>query len=146
MAIWEQLADTPSVSDIVKIYEAGNEDGRMVAASNRVEWVRTLELLERWLPGAPARVLDIGGGPGRYAAWLTERGYTVTLLDPVPKHIRQARDRGVDAATGDARDLPFDDEAATRSLWPAPCTTCPLWSTGRPPWRRRCGAQRQVRS
>src|SRR5664280_119254 len=70
------------MSDLVAIYEAGDEDVRMVTASNRVEWERTLELLERWLPPAPARVLDIGGGPGRYAAWLAERGYTVQLLDP----------------------------------------------------------------
>ena len=70
------------MSDLVAIYEAGDEDVRMVTVSNRMEWERTLELLERWLPPAPARVLDIGGGPGRYAAWLAERGYTVQLLDP----------------------------------------------------------------
>lgn len=72
----------------------------MGTASNRVGWERTLELLERWLPPAPARVLDIGGGPGRYVAWLAERGYTVQLLDPVPKHVRQARSRGVEASVG----------------------------------------------
>lgn len=88
------------MSDLVAIYEAGDEDVRMVTASNRVEWERTLELLERWLPPASARVLDIGGGPGRYAAWLAERGYTVQLLDPVPKHVRQARARGVEASEG----------------------------------------------
>ena len=92
----------------------------MVSASNRVEWERTLELLERWLPPAPARVLDIGGGPGRYAAWLTEHGYTVQLLDPVPKHIRQARARGVEASLGDARELPFDDQSADAVLMLGP--------------------------
>jgi len=76
---------------LVAIYEAGDEDARMADASNRVEWERTLDLLDRWLPPAPARVLDIGGGPGRYAQRLQDSGYLVTLLDPVPKHVEQAR-------------------------------------------------------
>lgn len=113
-------SDTCPMSDLVAIYEAGDEDVRMVTASNRVEWERTLELLERWLPPAPARVLDIGGGPGRYAAWLAERGYTVELLDPVPKHVRQARARGVEASEGDARALPYGDEAADAVLMLGP--------------------------
>lgn len=113
-------SDTRHMSDLVAIYEAGDEDVRMVTASNRVEWERTLELLERWLPPAPARVLDIGGGPGRYAAWLAERGYTVELLDPVPKHVRQARARGVEASEGDARALPYGDEAADAVLMLGP--------------------------
>jgi SAM-dependent methyltransferase len=100
------------VNDLVAVYEAGDENVRMVAGSNRVEWLRTLELLDRWLPPTPARLLDVGGGPGRYAALLGERGYAVTLLDPVPKHIAQATARGVDAVLGDARDLPFEDAVA----------------------------------
>ena len=83
----------------------------MVTAANRVEWERTLELLEQWLPPAPARLLDIGGGPGRYAAWLAERGYTVQLLDPVTKHVGQARARGVEAAV---------------TRWLCPTATSPL--------------------
>jgi SAM-dependent methyltransferase len=104
------------MDDLVAIYEAGDEDARMADASNRVEWERTLDLLNRWLPPAPARVLDIGGGPGRYAQWLQGCGYQVTLLDPVPKHVEQARARGVVAVIGDARNLPFDDECAEAVL------------------------------
>ena len=121
-------SDTRHMSDLVAVYEAGDEDVRMVSASNRVEWERTLELLERWLPPAPARVLDIGGGPGRYAAWLVERGYTVKLLDPVPKHVRQARARGVEASEGDARALPYGDEAADAVLMLGPLYHLPLAS------------------
>jgi SAM-dependent methyltransferase len=55
-------------------------------------------------------VLDVGGGPGEYAAWLAGRGYDVTLVDPVALHVEQARDRGVaSAVVGDARTLDFDD-------------------------------------
>jgi ubiquinone/menaquinone biosynthesis C-methylase UbiE len=74
-------------------------------------------LLERYLPPAPAIVADIGGGPGRYAIWLAERGYHVHLVDPVPLHVEQARGAaharaGVSLATaelGDARALPLPD-------------------------------------
>jgi SAM-dependent methyltransferase len=102
--------------DLVAVYDAGDEDARMAASSNRVEWLRTLELLERWLPAAPASILDVGGGPGRYAEWLAHRGYSVTLFDPVPKHIDQARARGVSAELGDARELPVADHSVDAVL------------------------------
>ena len=34
------------------------------------------------LPGAPARVLDIGAGTGRDAAWFAERGHQVVAVEP----------------------------------------------------------------
>jgi SAM-dependent methyltransferase len=105
---------------VVEIYDAGDEDIRMVTPSNRVEWERTLELLDRWLPAAPARVLDIGGGPGRYSEWLQSRGYEVSLLDPVPKHVGQAQSRGVSATLGDARDIPYEDASAAAVLMAGP--------------------------
>ena len=37
--------------------------------------------LEEHLPTAPAAVLDVGGGPGRYAIELAGRGYDVTFED-----------------------------------------------------------------
>src|SRR5258708_7220925 len=71
-----------------------------------------MELLERLLPGPPARVLDVGGGPGTFAAPLARRGYRVHLVDPVRLHVEQARQAagsdpavGFTAALGDAREL-----------------------------------------
>jgi len=51
------------------------------SADGRLEMVRTQELLRRYLPPAPARILDIGGGPGSHARWLVKAGYTVHLVD-----------------------------------------------------------------
>ena len=47
----------------------------------------------KFLPPAPARVLDIGGGPGRYSLWLAELGYRVTLADLSPDLLAVAADR-----------------------------------------------------
>jgi len=74
--------------------------------------VRTWELLERHLPPPPARVLDVGGGPGTYALPLREAGYHVDLVDPVPLHVEQA---GL-GVVGDARELPFGDASADAVL------------------------------
>jgi protein-L-isoaspartate O-methyltransferase len=83
-----------------------------------LEYVRSMELLERLLPGPPARVLDVGGGPGTYAAPLARRGYRVHLVDPVRLHVEQARQAagsdpaaGFTAALGDARELSEPDES-----------------------------------
>ncbi len=72
-----------------------------------------MELLDRLLPRPPAQVLDVGGGPGTYAAPLARRGYRVHLVDPVPLHVEQARqaagDRvhpGLAAALGVGRPAP----------------------------------------
>jgi ubiquinone/menaquinone biosynthesis C-methylase UbiE len=67
-------------------------------------------LLPRYLPPPPADIADIGGGPGVHATWLTERGYSVELLDPVPRHVEQASAAGISAVQGDARRLPWDNQ------------------------------------
>jgi SAM-dependent methyltransferase len=96
--------------EILEQYGAGVERDRFAGGYSRIELVRTKELLERFLPAAPGSVLDVGGGPGAYAAWLAERGYRVHLVDPVPLHIEQAAARGgFTAALGDARRLDEGD-------------------------------------
>ena len=83
-----------------------------------LEYVRSAELLDRLLPGPPARLLDVGGGPGAYAGPLARRGYRVHLVDPVPLHVEQARQAaaadpagGFTAAVGDARTLAEPDRS-----------------------------------
>lgn len=93
---------------ITDFYTEYDEASRLHAtATGRLEFERTRELLRRRLPPAPARVLDVGGGPGTHARWLSEDGYEVLLVDPVPKHVEQARAHapGCSAELGDARDL-----------------------------------------
>ena len=78
-----------------------------------VEFAVTCQALAAYLP-PNARVLDIGGGPGRYAIWLAKRGHHVTLADLSPELLSIARTKigqaGADAMVeevveADARDL-----------------------------------------
>ncbi|WP_051451855.1 class I SAM-dependent methyltransferase [Actinospica robiniae] len=86
-------------------------------APGRLERDRTREILRRVLPAAPARILDIGGGPGVYAAWLAELGYQVTMIEPVARHREQAAAYGTFAvADGDARALAHPDASADAVL------------------------------
>lgn len=104
---------TTELGKVVAFYESGVEDGRLASGVGRLELARTQELLRRLLPPAPARVLDVGGGPGRYSAWLAGEGYEVTLVDPVPLHVEAARARAVEhpftAVVGHAHSLAFPD-------------------------------------
>jgi ubiquinone/menaquinone biosynthesis C-methylase UbiE len=106
---------TPFDDDITAYYDRGEEQGRLWDWG-RLERARTQELLVRYMPPAPAVVLDVGGGPGAYAVWLAELGYEVKLLDPVELHVAQAREAGLGAEVGDARALPFEDASADAVL------------------------------
>ncbi|MFI5659656.1 class I SAM-dependent methyltransferase [Streptomyces sp. NPDC051684] len=103
---------TPQVADEVLAYYSTRFDEHARLASSAagvLELVRTQELLRRYLPTAPARVLDVGGGPGAHARWLVEDGYRVHLVDPVERHVREAAGAGCTVEVGDARSLSAAD-------------------------------------
>ena len=83
------------------------------------EFAVTLRALEQYLPPTPARVLDCGGGPGRYAIQLARWGYDVTLFDLSPASLRLAQTKAAEAGAsltayeqGTATDLSrFPDES-----------------------------------
>lgn len=106
----------PDDEAVAAFYARGLERDRLATGTGAVEFLRTQSLLERYLPPPPAVVVDVGGGPGRYARWLAERGYTVHLVDPVPLHIEQARDAAggslASATVGDARHLDLPNASA----------------------------------
>lgn len=86
------------------------ERDRLGRREGQLELVRTQELLGRFLPPPPAKIIDIGGGTGIYAAWLAALGYDVHLVDIVPAHVQEAMQIGAfNAIVGDARALPEPD-------------------------------------
>ena len=58
---------------------------------HRTEFAVNLRALSEFLPPAPVQILDVGGGPGRYAIELTKRGYPVTLLDLAQRNLERAQ-------------------------------------------------------
>src|SRR4051794_16233688 len=101
--------------DITAYYERGEEQARL-SGWGRLEFVRTQELLERFLPPPPALVLDVGGGAGPCAAWLGELGGRLPRRGPIELRLEQARALGGEASAGDARTLPFADGSADAVL------------------------------
>lgn len=109
---------------ILDYYRDSDEASRLRSGWFQLEQERTRELILRRLPTAPATIIDAGGGAGVYACWLAALGYQVHLVDPVPKHVEQARaasDQQRDhplasAEVGDARHLPHADESVDAVL------------------------------
>ena len=115
-------------SEILSYYETFDEAKRLAKGSGLLESMRMQELVLRFLPPPPGVVLDIGGGPGRYSCWLAEIGYLVHLVDPVEKHVSQAREASesqpdhplASVALGDARSLNHNDGSADAVLLMGP--------------------------
>src|SRR5215213_10347328 len=114
-----------SEAEMLAHYEQGVERERLLrGGAGRLEYLRTRELLARYLPPAPATVLDVGGGAGVYALPLAREGYWVHLIDPVGLHVDQAREASAlqrdaplaSAEVGDARRLAWDDDCVEAVL------------------------------
>jgi len=96
------------------------EAERLDRRSGRLELERTKELLGRHLP-PKARIIDIGGGTGIYAAWLASLGHHVHLIDVVAGHVETAAASGAfTTAVGDARSLPDADDTYDVALLMGP--------------------------
>src|SRR5205085_11238560 len=71
-------------------YETIDEGNRLLKGVGRLEFLRSLEIIERYLIKPPAKIIDIGGGCGIYSSYFAKEGYEVTLIDAVPLHIDKA--------------------------------------------------------
>jgi SAM-dependent methyltransferase len=105
-------------SEILGFYAEGKEERRLAASIGRLEFIRTWEILERYIPDSACRIIDIGGGTGVYGLPLARRGHHVHLIDPVPLHVERATALSSASSApletvrlGDARRLPAPDTA-----------------------------------
>ncbi|WP_188964830.1 class I SAM-dependent methyltransferase [Deinococcus aquiradiocola] len=105
-------------------YATGRELQRHASGLGLLERERMRTLFPRYLPPAPATLLDIGGAHGAHAFWLAEQGYAVHLLDLVEAHVEAARladgGRLTSLRVGDARALPYPDGFADAALLAGP--------------------------
>lgn len=117
-------ADRALSQEVLAHYAEGLEASRLLSNTGQLELARTKELISRFLPPAPASVMDVGGGAGVYSLWLAGQGYEVHLVDPVPLHIEQAIAASArqpespiaDCVLGDARELAMPDKSADALL------------------------------
>jgi SAM-dependent methyltransferase len=98
-------------SDVAAYYDHQVDREWYRLTRHRIEYGVTLRALRDILP-ARARILDVGGGPGRYAVALAAAGHDVTLLDISPAMVERARDHAANRkvrlsgfAEGSATDL-----------------------------------------
>ncbi|MGF6822495.1 SAM-dependent methyltransferase [Microbacterium sp. ZKA21] len=107
------MQDQGEIDRRVRAYYGGlfDEGARLTtrSAQGPLEHRRTQELIAEHVN--TGRVLDVGGGTGVHARSLRARGLDVVLIDPVPEHVAAAAASGIDAVRGDARSLPFEDDA-----------------------------------
>lgn len=124
--------DPPPTLEPRRYYdEYGREEWERLEATlgGRLELEGTTTSLDRYLPES-GRILDAGGGAGRYAIWLGERGYDVTLVDLSKRQCELAREKvaehdpdgQVRIRRGDLRALPVRTDAFDAVV----CTGGPL--------------------
>jgi SAM-dependent methyltransferase len=103
--------------DIEDFYAQTSEEDRLQLGLGPLEFERNKDLILRYLPKRGV-IIDVGGGPGVYSAWLADMGHEVYLVDPVEKHIKQANKRSVKSKKpfknflGEAQKLDLPDNFA----------------------------------
>jgi SAM-dependent methyltransferase len=107
------------MQEIIAHYDQVREDSRLRLGWGPLELARTQELILRRLEKPPRTVIDVGGAAGVYSSWLGSLGYETHLIDPVPRHVEQARKSLAtikSAEVGDARELAWKNESVDTVL------------------------------
>jgi ubiquinone/menaquinone biosynthesis C-methylase UbiE len=104
--------------EILSYYQNAPESTRLQSGPAQLEFLRTKEVIGRWIGRTPSVILDVGGGPGAYSAWLANQGHEVHLVDPVAELVVQAqslhgtgRQEIASCIVGDARALDRSDRS-----------------------------------
>lgn len=106
-------SSNPRIQRVQAFYDASPEMEWQRLDQHPVEFALTRRILSEYLPPAPAAILDLGGGPGRYAFELAQQGYQVTLADLSPGNIELAK------VKSEELNLPLDEmivQDATQAL------------------------------
>lgn len=102
---------------IKNFYAHDIEEFRLESEPFKLEGIRTKEIIERYLHKSNLEILDVGGGAGYYAFWLSQKKHQVTLIDLTPRNIELVKKHSESSGvalkkfeTGDAVNLPFQNE------------------------------------
>lgn len=84
----------PFISSAVEqFYHKASEETRLEKGMGIFEFERTKALYEKHIDFTAGRIIDVGGGTGKYAAWLASKGHEVHMVEPVLKHVQLAQER-----------------------------------------------------
>jgi ubiquinone/menaquinone biosynthesis C-methylase UbiE len=104
-------------NDIVLEYYEKYEQENERLINEPLELIRTKEIISRFLPEKPIKIIDLCGASGHYSYWLAQKGHEVHLMDLSERHIKQAKNNetkyNVQLASigrGDARTVKWEDE------------------------------------
>lgn len=82
---------------VQRLYDAAPANEWIRMDRHRTEFAVTQRALQEYLPPSPARILDCGGGPGRYAVELARQGYQVVLFDLSAGNLALAQEKATEA-------------------------------------------------
>ncbi len=74
------------------LYNIFNESSRLSTKATQVEFLTTVRQIEKHLkPGM--KILDLGAGTGEYSLYFARKGFEVTAIELVEKHVMQIREK-----------------------------------------------------
>jgi SAM-dependent methyltransferase len=104
--------------DIELFYNRASEETRLDKGMGVFEFERIKTLIEKYIPHSSSVIIDVGGGTGKYSEWLAKKGHQVHLVEPIPKHIKLAKNRAnklknkFSVQLGESRKLEFKNNFA----------------------------------
>lgn len=104
--------------NIEVFYNKASEETRLNKGMGIFEFERIKSLIDKYIPFSASKIIDIGGGTGKYSEWLAEKGHQVHLVEPISKHIKIAQNRAnklknkFSVHLGESRKLEFPNNYA----------------------------------
>lgn len=104
--------------NIELFYNKASEETRLEKGMGVFEFERIKSLIEKYIFSTSLKIIDIGGGTGKYSEWLAKKGHCVHLVEPVSKHIIIAENRAnklknkFSVHQGESRKLKFPNNYA----------------------------------
>lgn len=104
--------------NIELFYNKVSEETRLEKGMGVFEFERIKSLIEIFIKSSSSKIIDIGGGTGKYSEWLAKKGHQVHLVEPVLKHLKIAQNRAAKLKNkfsihlGESRKLEFPNNFA----------------------------------
>ncbi len=102
------------IEALMSYYSKGKEDARLVSRYGSVEFITTVNYIEKYLRQG-MKILEIGAGTGRYSHYFAQNGYEVDAVELMECNIEVFKahtlpSEKITVAQGDALDLKIEDE------------------------------------